>query len=367
MGDEQINTDYLRYEWYRLQSFSNVEANQSVSLLRLARDGFYHTGQTNIVKCCFCGFEWPDWSDGKIPAHCVERNQNIPIHADRSILVPSGQCLSGPTPTHFHYIIRPQNVVHERSLRATDYYRQNFSERLNTDSNGHNENPSSCESLRKKSSSNGSRQTQRQNEEQNNSNLETAVEIQGCADSTQSTNYARRKFTESKISHDIEKNGRLKSCTTRTSTTPVGPQCSTRNRNTSVNHTIVSTEDSSERSQMSSKPCKDSVNGALRLSGIKPHLHVSPVKPQLSKGVKKCTGVPRVYKDRLATFQGVSLPQPSDILAANGFYYIRSSVAVKCAHCEEVWNVKDSRQSSNTVHKPDCKFHLTQEVCFFNV
>lgn len=145
---------------------------------------------------------------------------------------------------------------------------------------------------------------------------------------------------------------------------PVGPQCSTRNRNTSVNHTVVATEDSSERSQMSFNPCKDSVNGVFHLPGIKQHSRVSPVKPQLSKGVKECTGVPRVYKDRLATFQEVSLPQPSDILAANGFYYIGSSVAVKCAHCEEVWNVKDSRQSSNTVHKPDCKFHLTQEVCF---
>lgn len=360
MGEGQINTGYLRYEWYRLQSFSNVEANQSVSFLRLAKDGFYYTGQTNIVKCFFCGYEWPDWSDGKLPDHCAERNQNIPIHSDNSLLVPSGQCLSGHTTTHFHHIIRPQNLQ-ERSVRATDYYRQNLSEQLNT-SNGHNEKPSSCESLRKKYRSNGSKQTQGQTEEHNNSNLETAVEIQGYAESTQYINNARRTCTASTTSHDIERNGISNFCATRTSTTPIGPLCSTRNKNTYVNHTVQSPEDSSERSQMSYKPCRNSANEALHLPGIKQHPRVSPVMPQLSKVVKECTGVPQVYRDRLATFQVVSLPVPAAILARNGFYYIGSIDAVKCAYCGEVWHVKNSRQTSDTVHSPDCKFHPNQQV-----
>lgn len=69
MGDGQINSVDLRWEWVRLQSFSNVEGNESVSFLLLAKDGFYHTGHTNLVKCYFCGFEWSDWSNGSIPDH----------------------------------------------------------------------------------------------------------------------------------------------------------------------------------------------------------------------------------------------------------------------------------------------------------
>lgn len=82
MGDLQINSAYFKYEWYRLQSFSNVKGKESVSFLRLAKVGFYYTGHNDLVKCYFCGYEWHDWSHGNIPVHCVERNENIPIHSD---------------------------------------------------------------------------------------------------------------------------------------------------------------------------------------------------------------------------------------------------------------------------------------------
>lgn len=114
----------------------------------------------------------------------------------------------------------------------------------------------------------------------------------------------------------------------------------------------------SDKSQVSTEPCRNSENVTL-------HQGASPPLPQLGKRVNKCPGVPQVYRDRLATFQGVSLPQPSDFLAANGFYYIGSSGAVKCAYCGEMWHIIGSRQTSDTVHRPDCKFHSTQEVCSF--
>lgn len=349
MGDLQINSAYLKYEWYRLQSFSNVKGKESVSFLRLAKVGFYYTGHNDLVKCYFCGYEWHDWSHGNIPVHCVERNENIPIHSDRTqnLLVPSGQCLSGHTTTHFNHIIRPTNFL-ERNVRATDFYRQNHSERLNTSRNMHNDKPSLCESFRKKFESNGRRHTQPQNEEHNNSISDTAVEIEGFAESksTQCTAHARVTCKPPTKSD------------TRTSTTPIGPQCSTRNRHTSVNHTVVAPESSSERSQINTEPCRNFENVTL-------HQVASHPLPQLGKRVNKCPGVPQVYRDRLATFQGVSLPQPADILAANGFYYVGRSGAVKCAYCGEVWHVNDSRQTSVTVHTPACKFHSTQEVCSF--
>lgn len=347
MGDEQINSAYLKYEWYRLQSFSNVKGKESVSFLRLAKVGFYYTGHIDLVKCYFCGYEWHDWSHGDIPVHCVERNQNIPIHSDKtqSLLVPSGQSLSGDSTTHFHHIIRPKNFL-EQTVRASDFYRQNHSERINTSGNVHNDKPSLCESFRKKIERNGRRHRQPQNEEHNNNIVDTAVEIEGFAESqsTQCTEHARVTCKPPTTSD------------TRTSTTPIGPQCSTRNRHTSVNHTVVSPENSSEGSRINTELCRNSENVAL-------HQVASPPLPHLGKRVNKCTGVPQVYRDRLATFQGMSLPHPADILAANGFYYVWSSEAVKCAYCEEVSHVDDSRQTSDTVHTPDCKFRSTQEVC----
>lgn len=167
MGDGQIISDDLRCEWYRLQSFYNVEGNESVSFLRLAKDGFYFTGHIDIVKCYFCGYEWSDWSDGNIPDHCVERNQNIPIHSDRtqSLLVPSGQSLLPHPATDFNHIIRHQRF--REGTRVTDYYRQNYTEQLNSGGNGHNEEPSSCKRFRKKIERNRNQSTERQNEEHN--------------------------------------------------------------------------------------------------------------------------------------------------------------------------------------------------------
>lgn len=361
MGDGQINSVDLRWEWVRLQSFSNVEGNESVSFLLLAKDGFYHTGHTNLVKCYFCGFEWSDWSNGSIPDHCVERNQNIPVHSHRenSLLVPSGQSLLPHSATDFNHIIRHQRF--REVTRVTDYYRQNYAEQLNSGRNGQNEEPCSCKRYSEKIERNRNQPTGGQNEEQSKCIKDTAVdlEIEGSAESTpaECTKDSNETWNSTE-SNDRNENGRSKPCITRTSTTPIGPHCTTRNRRTSVNHTVVSPNSCSEKSQVSTEPCRNSENVTL-------HQGASHPLPQLGKRVNKCPGVPQVYRDRLATFQGVSLPQPSDFLAANGFYYIGSSVAVKCAYCGEMWHIIGSRQTSDTVHRPDCKFHSTQEVCSF--
>lgn len=354
MEEFHIDSALMRYEWYRLQSFSKVKGKESVSFLRLANEGFYYIGYIDLAKCYFCGYEWHNWSDGNIPGHCDEQNINIPIHPDRthSLLVPSGVSLSPPTTTHFHHIKRPDTCL-ERSASVIDFYRKHHSERLATGGNGNNEDSSSCQSLRKEFESDKSRQKKPQNDEHTDSIPDIAVEIEGSVDteSTQSTENAGETCKTSTKSDRP----------TRTSTTPIGPQCKTRNSHTTVNHTVVQHEDSSERCRKNSEPFRNSDKGALYPSNIIRHPSANSL-PNLGKRVKTCPGVPQIYKDRLATFQGVSLPQPADLLAANGFYYIGDSDVVKCAYCGGVWNLKDSRHTSDTVHEPDCKAILTQKT-----
>lgn len=52
----------LQFEWIRIASFHNFPDGALVSTLRLARCGYYYTGQGRECRCYFCGSTHSDWS-----------------------------------------------------------------------------------------------------------------------------------------------------------------------------------------------------------------------------------------------------------------------------------------------------------------
>lgn len=92
-----VSSDMLnaknRKEWVRIQSFSSFPSwSIDISLLLLARAGFYYTGIYAECRCFSCGKFYKKWKDGdnpymihrKISPNCSYMNGiesgNVPVH-----------------------------------------------------------------------------------------------------------------------------------------------------------------------------------------------------------------------------------------------------------------------------------------------
>lgn len=56
----------MRYEWLRLRTFSTITLRASLSPIRLARSGFYFTGNNQECVCFSCGIRNGDWTSDDV-------------------------------------------------------------------------------------------------------------------------------------------------------------------------------------------------------------------------------------------------------------------------------------------------------------
>ena len=60
-------TNTMSHELLRLSSLSTFPRTIDISMIRLARVGFYYTGQSSETKCFSCGIIYKDWTSGDDP------------------------------------------------------------------------------------------------------------------------------------------------------------------------------------------------------------------------------------------------------------------------------------------------------------
>jgi hypothetical protein len=60
-------THSMSHELLRLSSLSTFPRNIDISMIHLARAGFYYTGQSSETKCFSCGIIYKDWTSGDDP------------------------------------------------------------------------------------------------------------------------------------------------------------------------------------------------------------------------------------------------------------------------------------------------------------
>ena len=95
--------EQLRYEWGRLETFNSAPSTlqATISAIRLARDGFYYTGEGLGCKCAYCVFRYSNWEQGDNPKDVHFRLKpncpfirfddvvNIPIHDSGQRMTPT--------------------------------------------------------------------------------------------------------------------------------------------------------------------------------------------------------------------------------------------------------------------------------------
>ncbi|KAL3881986.1 hypothetical protein ACJMK2_028368, partial [Sinanodonta woodiana] len=70
----------MSVEWMRYQSFQNYPISAHSSTSRLARDGFYYTGQGTQIRCFSCGIAHSDWNGTDNPREVHQRlSPNCPF------------------------------------------------------------------------------------------------------------------------------------------------------------------------------------------------------------------------------------------------------------------------------------------------
>lgn len=84
--------DHLRTEWHRVTTFQTFPSDVGISSVKLAKHGFYYTGQNKETKCHFCSETYNEWTSTsdieaihrQISPDCPFINgretNNIPIH-----------------------------------------------------------------------------------------------------------------------------------------------------------------------------------------------------------------------------------------------------------------------------------------------
>lgn len=90
-----LSEDHMESEWFRFITFQRYSASAGVSAVKLAKHGFYYTGNGTETKCHFCSHTYSEWdatsdieaihlqiSPGCPLANGRETN-NIPIHTSR--------------------------------------------------------------------------------------------------------------------------------------------------------------------------------------------------------------------------------------------------------------------------------------------
>ncbi|XP_076082660.1 baculoviral IAP repeat-containing protein 3-like [Mytilus galloprovincialis] len=68
-GQSQRTNDSISVEMLRIYSLRNFPRNINISMLRLARAGFYSTGNSTETRCFRCGVIYRDWISGDNPMH----------------------------------------------------------------------------------------------------------------------------------------------------------------------------------------------------------------------------------------------------------------------------------------------------------
>jgi hypothetical protein len=63
----QSTTHTMSHELLRLSSLSTFSRTIDISMIRLARAGFYYIGQSSETKCFSCGISYKDWTSGDDP------------------------------------------------------------------------------------------------------------------------------------------------------------------------------------------------------------------------------------------------------------------------------------------------------------
>lgn len=84
--------DHMRTEWLRVTTFQTFPSDVGISSVKLAKNGFYYTGQNKETKCHFCSQTYNDWTSTsdieaihrQISPDCPFINgretNNVPIH-----------------------------------------------------------------------------------------------------------------------------------------------------------------------------------------------------------------------------------------------------------------------------------------------
>lgn len=84
--------DHMRSEWLRVTTFQTFPSDVGISSVKLAKNGFYYTGQNKETKCHFCSKTYNEWTSTsdieaihrQISPDCPFINgretNNIPIH-----------------------------------------------------------------------------------------------------------------------------------------------------------------------------------------------------------------------------------------------------------------------------------------------
>ncbi|CAG2242643.1 BIRC2_3 [Mytilus edulis] len=68
-GQSQRANDSMSVEMLRIYSLRNFPRNINISMIRLARAGFYSTGNSTETRCFRCGVIYRDWISGDDPMH----------------------------------------------------------------------------------------------------------------------------------------------------------------------------------------------------------------------------------------------------------------------------------------------------------
>ncbi|KAJ8315019.1 hypothetical protein KUTeg_007169 [Tegillarca granosa] len=91
IGENRLSPDLMRYEFHRLNSFINFSNEWSPSRIKLARNGWFSTGNGKETKCFSCGVYYNSWTcesdpldiHKKISPYCSMVNgmdeNNVPI------------------------------------------------------------------------------------------------------------------------------------------------------------------------------------------------------------------------------------------------------------------------------------------------
>ncbi|XP_062601932.1 baculoviral IAP repeat-containing protein 3-like isoform X1 [Saccostrea cucullata] len=71
-NEQNSQSHSMNLELIRLRSFHNFPSSNSVSTLKLARQGFYYSGESDKVICFACGFQKSNWRKGD-DVHAIHR------------------------------------------------------------------------------------------------------------------------------------------------------------------------------------------------------------------------------------------------------------------------------------------------------
>ncbi|CAG5100992.1 Similar to Diap2: Death-associated inhibitor of apoptosis 2 (Drosophila melanogaster) [Cotesia congregata] len=312
----------MNFELNRLNTFNEWPENAAVNPSRIAKGGFYYTGQGTNVQCFFCGVTISEWNYGdQVMARHREARPECPF-----VLNPTNTCnvplldSNNSTPSLFSLPPPPEEPRIEPSDRqqpttSSPVQSQNprieygtYEQRLRSFGNWPATNNVTPESLARA----GFYYLQQ----------EDMVECVYCRG-------IMSKWEPGDDPYNEHRNG--------------FPHCDFFNHRES--NSALTTEE------------KEELANVKLLSGTTADLH--------KLGIQKHTGPKQLkyatYEGRLRTFQGWpdNLQQTPDMLSTAGFYYVGSGDQVRCFHCDgglHNWEADDDPWTEHARWFPKCGF-----------